>query len=85
MDLSDGEMEKIAGEKLDKRNKFKTPKGAKDDEKSGFEEEVMGKISMGGLLNPSNLSADEIEKWVNARRKNFPTRENIEARKARIE
>lgn len=83
MDLSDEEIEKIAGEKFNRGNK----KGQKENgaDSNGFEEDVMGKISMGGLLNPNNLSQDEIDKWLKARRKNYPTRQNIEIKRARIE
>lgn len=41
------------------------------------EEVVEDKLALTGLLSKAHQSKEELEKWVRARRLNFPTRENI--------
>ena len=49
------------------------------------EEIVEDKISLTGLLSRSHQTKEEVEKWVRARRHNFPTRENIRRKEEAIE
>ena len=51
------------------------------------EEEDLGedKIALTGLLSKSHQSKEEVEKWVRARRQNFPTRENVRRRQQAAE
>ena len=83
MDIDDEELERRAMERKAQHSKKpkKEPKGGPKDTM----EEQKGKLSIGGLINPKFVSEEEIKKWLNARRKNYPTRKNIEEKRLRQE
>lgn len=47
------------------------------DEAYDDDDRVDDKISLTGIIDSKVRSKEEIEKWVNSRKKNFPSRENI--------
>ena len=69
------------------KNKRKSLSDRKKGPRSQDRKQRLGeeRLCSSGLLNPNFVSKEEIEKWMRARRKNYPTRKNIEAKKLREE